>query len=382
MTRMETKLVHLGRASASREQAVNPPLVRASTTLFDSIEALRTARAATPYEVPRYGLYGTSTTFELQAAMAELSGAETCLATASGLSAIAAVLSAHARPGGRILLQGEVYEPTRTFAERELPAGTEVVRFDTLEDLSAALDERAELVFLEAPTSNDLRLIDVREAARLAHHHGALVACDATWGTPLYFDAHGHGVDLAIHAATKYIGGHSDLMLGLITGDRRAVERTREWCMHHGSTAAPDVCWLGLRGLRTLAVRMARHQASALRVASWLEAQPAVAQVLYPALPSDPDHALWRELFSGAAGLFSFELRPCSDAVAASIVESLQLFGLGASWGGFESLVLPVQTAAQQGSADADHGRLVRLSIGLEDPDDLIADLDQALARW
>jgi cystathionine beta-lyase len=382
MTRFDTKLAHLGRTSASRERTVNPPLARASTILFDSLDELDEARAALPYEVPRYGIYGTSTTFELQTAMAQLCGAETCIATPSGLTAIAATLAAHAGPDRRILIQREAYEPTRAFAEQELAGRCDVGWFGSIEELAALADERTSLILIEVPTSHTMRLLDVRAAAEIARRHGIPLACDSTWGTPRFFDAHALGIDISIHAATKYIGGHSDIMLGLTTGSYEALASTRDWCRRHGSTAAPDVCWLGLRGLRTLSVRMERHHANALRVAGWLEEQPSVARVLYPALPSDPDHALWQDQFSGAPGLFSVELGPCDAAAYARFFESLELFGLGASWGGFESLVLPGDPEDRRGlDPQPDHGRLVRLHVGLEDPDDLIADLAQALDR-
>jgi cysteine-S-conjugate beta-lyase len=371
MTHMHTKLAHLGRTSAAREQAVNPPLVRASTTLFDTVDDLRDARRAIAYEVPRYGLYGTSTTFELQTAMAELCSTQSCLAIGSGLAAIAAVLSAHARPGAHILIQDGVYGPTRSFAEDQLSQVCDVAFFSTVEELEAGLVSRTSLVLIEVPTSMTMRIIDIRAVAAITSRAGVPLACDATWGTPLYLDAHGLGVDISIHAATKYIGGHSDIMLGLVTGRYEALASTREWCLRHGQTAAPDVCWLGLRGLRTLAVRMARHQASALKVGHWLEAQPAVERVLFPALPSDPHHDLWSAQFSGAPGLLSMELRSQDRRRCEHFVESLRLFDLGASWGGFESLVLP----------SLDDPRLVRLHVGLEDADDLIADLHGGLAH-
>ena len=381
MTRFDTKLAHLGRTSAARERSVNPPLTRASTILFESLAELREARAGTPYEALRYGIYGTSTTFELQTAMAELCAAESCLATPSGLTAIAATLAAHAAPGGRILLQGDVYEPTRAFAEGEIAAVCEVAWFDRVEELAELVDERTSLIFIEVPTSLTMRIIDVGAVVAAAAPHGIPVACDSTWGTPRFFDAHALGIDISIHAATKYIGGHSDIMLGLTTGSHEALESTRRWCARYGSTVAPDVCWLALRGLRTLSVRLERHQANALAVARWLEQQPAIERVLYPALPSDPDHASWQAQFSGATGLFTIELAPCDEPAYARFIESLRLFGLGASWGGFESLVLPAIPHARRGlDPQPDHGRLVRLHIGLEDPDDLIADLDAALA--
>ncbi len=252
--------------------------------------------------------------------------------------------------------------------------------FDTPDELERLIDERTSLVFIEVPTSLTMRLIDVGEVVRIAARYCVPVACDSTWGTPRFFDAHGLGIDISIHAATKYIGGHSDLMLGLTTGSYEALASTRQWCIRYGSTAAPDICWLGLRGLRTLSVRLERHQASAFKVAGWLEKQPQVERVLYPALPSDPDHRLWREQFSGAPGLFSIELRTCDEASHARFIESLTLFGLGASWGGFEIARHPGDPFARRSlDPQPDHGRLVRLHIGLEDPDDLIADLATAL---
>jgi len=382
MIRFDTKLAHVGRTSADDARTVNPPVTRASTILFDSLEHLRKARSEVPFETPRYGIYGTSTTFELQTAMAELCDTESCIATASGLAAIAATLSAHARPGTNVLIQGDVYEPARIFAERELVGTCDVTFFETVEELAVLADDRTSLIFIEVPTSLTMRLIDVRAVVDIARRHGIPVACDSTWGTPLFFDAHGLGIDISIHAATKYIGGHSDIMLGLTTGSYEALAPTREWCVRYGSTAAPDVCWLGLRGLRTLSVRLERHQASALKVATWLEQQPAVERVFYPALPSDPDHELWRNHFSGAPGLLTIELRRCEEAAYARFVESLTLFGLGASWGGFESLVLPAVPHARRGlDPQPDDGRLVRLHIGLEDPDDLMADLEEALGH-
>ncbi len=380
MTRFDTKLAHLGRESAQGHRTVNPPVARASTILFDSLDQLREARGDVPFETPRYGIYGTSTQFELQTAMAELCNTESCIATASGLSAIAATLSAHARPGSRMLIQGDVYEPARVFAEQELADRVDLRFFETIEELDALAADDTGLVFIEVPTSGTMRMIDVGRAARIAHRVGAPLACDSTWGTPRFFDAHALGIDISIHAGTKYIGGHSDVMLGLTTGTYDALAPTREWCVHFGSTAAPDVCWLGLRGLRTLSVRLDRHQSNALEVAGWLESRPEVVRVLYPALPSDPDHGLWRAQFSGAPGLFSIELRACDETAYARFIESLELFGLGASWGGFESLVLPAVPQARRGlHHQPDEGRLVRFHIGLEDPEDLIGDLASAL---
>jgi cystathionine beta-lyase len=382
MTRFDTKLAHLGRDSGHDARIVNPPVARASTVLFESLEQLYEARHDVPFETPRYGIYGTSTTFDLQTAMAELCETESCIATGSGLAAIAATMSAHAVPGTRVLVQGDVYQPARIFAEKELADIVDLRFFSTVEELRGLATDDTSLVFIEVPTSGTMRMIDIEAVVKIARSVDAPVACDSTWGTPRYFDAHAQGIDISIHAGTKYIAGHSDVMLGLTTGTYEALAATRKWCEHYGSTVAPDVCWLALRGLRTLSVRLERHQASALRVAVWLEGRPEVECVLYPALPSDPDHELWQRQFSGAPGLFTIELRACTQDQYVAFIESLELFGLGASWGGFESLVLPTRSQAQRRVLTrSDEGRLVRLHIGLEDPDDLVADLQQALER-
>jgi len=226
-----------------------------------------------------------------------------------------------------------------------------------------------------------MEMLDVRAVCAAASRRNIPVAADATWGTPIFFKAHDLGINIAVHSATKYINGHSDVMLGLITGSQADLAGVRSLCDRSGVHAAPDACWLALRGLRTLAVRLRRHQESAIAIASWLEQQPQVKRVMFPALKSDPGHALWREQFSGAAGPFTFELNPCSETAFAAFIDSFQLFGLGTSWGGFESLVLPaVPYHLRTLSVLPDEGRLVRVHVGLEAPDDLRDDLARALA--
>ena len=377
-----TRLIHLGRSAGARLQAVNPPLVRASTTLFADVDAYRMSYAGRVFEAPRYGRSGTVTSFELQEAVARIAGAQTCIATGSGLNALAAVLGAHAGKGRHIVVHEGVYGPTRTLCESELTAwGTRVDFFETCEDLERLVDDGTSLVFIEVPTSLTMRMVDVRAVCAIARRRGIPVACDASWGTPLFFDAHGLGIDIAVHAGTKFINGHSDVMLGLVTGSFAALEGTRRWCDHFGSHASPDVCWLTLRGLRTLDVRMRRHAENTLQVAQWLQDHPAVERVMFPALPSDPGHALWREQFSGAGGPFTIELKPCSQAAFDAFVNGLRLFGVGTSWGGFESLVMPaVPYHLRALPVLPDEGRLVRLHIGLEDWRDLRDDLASALA--
>lgn len=380
---IDTLLVHSARDSAAAAHSVNPPLVRTSTTVFDTLDAYQQAQRGLVFDAPRYGRSGTSTTFELQRAMAVLAGTETCIATSCGLSAIAAVLGAHAGPGRHILLSEGVYGPTRVFCEKDLAlAGTSVEFFAHGADVASLLRSNTSLVFIETPASLTMEMLDVRAVCVAARARGVKVACDSTWGTPVFFDAHGLGIDISVHSATKFINGHSDLLLGLITGTMDALDAVRAHCDRCGVHAAPDTCWLTMRGFRTLAVRMERHQRSALVVARWLQAHPAVRCVRFPALEADPGHALWKSQFSGAAGPFTIELAPCSQAAFARFIDHLSLFGLGTSWGGFESLVMPAVPHALRALAmPSDAPRLVRLHIGLEAPQDLCDDLAAALDR-
>ncbi|MFI5828568.1 trans-sulfuration enzyme family protein [Streptomyces sp. NPDC051578] len=377
----ETLLIHAGRQTAGAANAVSPPLVRTSTTVFDSYDAYKQAQGGLVFDGPRYGRSGTSTTFELQRAVAQVANTETCIATSSGLAAITAVLAAHAGPGRHILIGAGVYGPTRVFCDNVLiPSGTDVEYFTHDADVASLLRASTSLVFVETPASLTMEMWDVPAICVAAHDRGIPVACDATWGTPVFFDAHALGIDISVHAATKFINGHSDLLLGLVTGTLDALAGVRAYCDRSGTHAAPDTCWLTLRGLRTLAVRMDRHQRSALAVAQWLESQPSVQRVLFPALDTDPGYELWQSQFSGAGGPFTVELAPCSEAAFTRFIDNLSLFGLGTSWGGFESLVMPaVPHQLRALAAPANASRLVRFHIGLESPEDLCDDLATAL---
>ncbi len=379
----DTFLAHQGRSSAKASQSVNPPLVRASTVVFETLADYKHAHHATVFDSAKYGRSGTSTTFELQRTMAALCGMSACIATGSGLAAIVAVLCAHAGVGKHVLVYDGVYGPTRNFCEHELKAmGTDVEFFSAQADIRPLLRDNTSLVFIETPASLTMEMLDARAVCAAAHSRKVPVAADSTWGTPLFFDAHGLGIDISIHSGTKFISGHSDLMLGLISGSDASMQAVRKACDHHGAHAAPDVCWLALRGLRTLSLRMQRHQQTAMAVALWLQQQSQVLRVLYPALPDDPGHALWRAQFSGAAGPLTFELAPCSEPAFASFIDALQLFSLGTSWGGFESLVLPaVPYHLRHLDVLPDAGRLVRVHLGLEHAQDLCDDLAQAFSR-
>jgi cystathionine beta-lyase len=237
-------------------------------------------------------------------------------------------------------------------------------------------------VFLEAPGSLTFEMQDVPAIARTAHARGLVVMLDNTWATPLYFKALQHGVDISIHAATKYIGGHSDLLMGIATATEEHYPRLRRGMQDLGCYVSPDDCYLALRGLRTLSVRLERHQANALKLVTWLQDRPEVERVLYPALPEDPGHTLWRRDFQGASGLFGFLLKPCPETAWHALVEGLELFGLGASWGGYESLIMPNRPERYRTATAWDASfPSIRIHAGLEDPDDLIADLDAGFAR-
>jgi cystathionine beta-lyase len=350
--------------------------------VFPTLADFKKSYEGVTFETPRYGRSGTSTAFELQSAMASLCNTQSCIATSCGLSACAAVLGAYAKPGSHILIQNGVYGPTKALADTEIKNDNVSVQyFDSAQELTSLLQHNTRLIFLEVPSSLTMNMLNVKEICNIAQSKNIPVACDSTWGTPVFFDAHSLGINISIHAATKYIGGHSDTMLGLITGTYEDLKDTRNWCERYGSHAAPDTCWMVLRGLRTLSIRMERHQKSAIHIAKWLQKQPQIEKVFFPALPDDAGYSLWKEQFSGAAGPFTVQLTSCDESSYEEFINTLKLFGLGTSWGGFESLIMPaiahhLRSAKQQPK----EGRLVRLHIGLENADDLCDDLKNALA--
>lgn len=378
----QTALVHLGRDPARHAGTVNLPVYRASTICFEDMASLEHARAHPDTELS-YGIYGTPTVRALQDAVAALEGGHRALALPSGLAAVSTALLAFAGAGDHILVADTVYGPTRRFcdeAARHLGIETSYYAPGAT-DLSGLLRPRTRLVYAESPGSFTFEVQDIPALAAFAHRAGLPLLLDNSWGTPLHFASFAHGVDVSIHAGTKYIAGHSDLMLGLVVGNAARWPALRRHATLHGLCAAPDDCYLALRGLRTLAPRLQQQSASALTIARWLADHPAVDQVLYPALPGAPGHALWRRDFSGAASLFSVVLKTRSEAAVRALVEGRALFALGASWGGFESLIFPGYPGPQRSVQPWQQGQVVRLHIGLEHPDDLIADLDTGLAR-
>ena len=382
--RKATEVVQVGRDPRRFLGAVNTPVFRATTILFPTVADLEDA-ARGQHPEPTYGLHGLPTVTDFQSAMATLEGGFAALAVPSGLTATTLPFLALAKAGDHVLVTDVVYGPTRRFCERHLRRlGIEVSYYDPLigAGIERELRPNTRIVFMESPASLTFEVQDVPAIAAVAHAHGAIVVLDNTWATPLGFRAFDHGVDVAVHAATKYIGGHSDVLLGAIVASEATHPALHRIWTDMGVTASSDDCFLGLRGMRTLATRLAQHQTSALEVASWLRTRPEVAEILYPALPGARGHDLWQRDFSAASGLFGVVLRPVAHDRIAAMLNGMRLFGMGWSWGGFESLIIPTYPerlrSVTRWQAD---GPCLRLHIGLEDADDLIADLEEGFSR-
>jgi cystathionine beta-lyase len=377
---LDTILAHAGRNKELSCGAVNVPVIRASTKLYENFESYERSRAD-KYNAFRYGRYGTPTTFALEEAVAELEGGYRAVAVPSGLAAISGALLGLLRTGDHLLMVDSVYGPARVFCDEVLaPHGITTTYYDpgVGVDIASIFSERTKVVYCESPGSLTFEIQDIPAIARAARQRNIAVIVDNTWATPYFFQAFAHGVNVSIHAATKYIVGHSDAMLGLIVASEPYYQQIRDGISHNGMVAGPDDCWLGLRGLRTLGVRLKQHQANALQVAKWLSTRPEVRRVMYPALPGDRYHDLWKQQFRGGSGLLGVELDEDWRGRLPRLVDSLELFGIGSSWGGYESLILPSKPVRVTRSLTG--GPLLRLHVGLELADDLIADLDQAFA--
>jgi cysteine-S-conjugate beta-lyase len=377
----ETRLVTAGRDTKAQHGFVNPPVYHASTVLYPSAEDQVAHRSR--YQ---YGRRGTPTSEALQDALTVLEG-EACAGVAllpSGLAAIATALMAVAGSGDHILVTDSVYRPTRNFCNGLFKRmGVATTYYDPLigAGIAKLIQPNTRAVFVEAPGSQSFDMQDIPAIAQAAHDKGALVLMDNTWATPLYFRAFDKGVDLSIQAGTKYIGGHSDIMFGCVSANAASYPQLKDAMNALGLCVGPDDIFLALRGLRTLAVRLARHYQSSLTVAHWLEQRPEVQRVLHPALPSDPGHALWKRDFSGASGLFSIVLQPMPEKKVHAFMNELALFGMGYSWGGFESLVILFDCNEYRTATTWNPGGpTLRLHIGLEDTGDLIADLERGFA--
>jgi cystathionine beta-lyase len=383
----ETLLVHAARDPFHHAGVVNLPVYRASTILYPTLEAYRRRfEGNARYDGVTYGARGTPSTYALAEAVARLEGGHGAVVTATGLSACTMALSAFVQAGDHLLVTDSVYGPTRSFCTDVLGRfGVETTFYDPAlgGGIAALLRENTRAVFVEAPGSMTFEMQDVPAIAAAAHARGALVLMDNTWASPLFFKPFAHGVDVSIQAGTKYIAGHSDLVLGVVTArDEALYRRLKDSTGAFGDVCGPDECYLALRGLRTLAVRLKHQERSALRVATFLRGRPEVRRVLYPALPDDPGHALWQRDFLGASSLFGLILHTTDLAAVGRMVDGLRFFQIGSSWGGYESLVSftdvrPGRTAVPWTESPF----VLRLHIGLEDPDELIADLQAGLER-
>jgi cystathionine beta-lyase len=377
----DTRLVTSGRDPQAYHGFVNPPVYHASTLLYPTAEDQVAHRARY-----NYGRRGTPTSEALENALREIDG-DACAGVAllpSGLAAISAALLATARAGDHVLVPDSVYRPTRNFCNGVFKRfGVETTYYDPLvgADIARLFKPNTRVVFVEAPGSQSLEMQDIPAIAKIAHERNAVVLMDNTWATPLYFRAFEKGVDLSIQAGTKYIGGHSDIMFGCVSANAATLPPLKDTVYSMGLCVGPDDMYLALRGLRTLSVRLDRHYQSGLRVARWLEQRTEVLRVIHPALESDPGHKIWKRDFTGACGLFSVVFKPTSEQSVHAFLNELALFGLGYSWGGFESLAILFDcTEYRTATKWEPGGPTVRLHIGLEDPDDLIADLERGFS--
>lgn len=377
----DTKLTIGGRKPFAHHGYVNTPVYHASTLLY---------RTAEDYLAQRgryfYGRRGTPTSEALEQALAEIEG-PACAGVAllpSGLAAISTSLLAVLRAGDHVLVTDNCYGPTRTFCDTVLPRyGIATTYYDPLigGGIAALLQPNTRAVYTEAPGSLSFEMQDIPAISAAAHARNALVLMDNTWASPLYFRALDKGVDLSIMSGTKYLGGHSDVMIGTVSANKEALPRLKEQVYLSGLCVGPDDMNMALRGLRTLGVRLPRHYESGLKVARWLEQRPEVLRVLHPALPTDPGHAIWQRDFTGACGLFAIVFKPVPEKTVLAFLNALTLYGMGASWGGFESLAIPYElNSVRSATTWAPGGPCVRLHIGLEDARDLIADLERGFA--
>ncbi|MGJ0395616.1 MAG: cystathionine beta-lyase [Methylocystis sp.] len=378
--RPATLVTQAGRAPFDHFGFVNPPVYRGSTVLFPTVAALEGLRQ--PYT---YGTKGTPTTRALEQAWSEIAGAADSVLTPSGLAAIGLALLTATRAGAHALIADSAYQPTRMFCDGILTRfGVNVEYYDPLigGGIAALMRPETTAVLVESPGSQSMEVQDIPAIAAAAHAHGACVIADNTWATPLLFPPHERGCDLAVEAGTKYLAGHADLLIGLVSANATWAKRLRAAFNAFGMGSSPDDASLALRGLRTMALRLREQERAALDIAQWLQDRPEVSRVLHPALPTHPGHELWKRDFNGASGVFSVILKEAPKKAVAAFVDGLELFGIGFSWGGYESLVLPFDCASYRTATRwAPEGPALRFSVGLEDVADLKSDLAAGLDR-
>lgn len=383
---LDTTLVRAGTEPDRQHGFVNPPVYRGSTVLYESVAVMEESQQdPLKRKLPAYGRFGTPTCRAFESAMSELEGGFAAVCTCSGLAAITTSILAFVEAGDHILVSDSVYLPTRNFCEWLRRLGVTVEYHDPRigAGISGMLRPSTRLVFMESPGSTTFEVQDVPAISEACRARGIVTLIDNTWATPVFLRPLALGVDVVIHSATKYITGHSDSLLGVIVCNEASYAPVRRSAIRLGQCAGGDDAYLGLRGLRTLSVRLRQHQQQALALAQWLQERPEVAEVIYPALPGDAGHALWKRDFSGAAGLFGVVLQPRYDKRAVdAMLTGLRLFGLGHSWGGFESLLVPADPGAYRLPGQWQRrGALLRVHVGLEDIDDLKADLAEGLQR-
>ncbi|HLG87224.1 MAG TPA: cystathionine beta-lyase [Alphaproteobacteria bacterium] len=382
--RPATVAAHAGFDPASHHGTVNPPVYRTSTVLFPTVEALERGETK-PFEGMRYGRIGTPTSKAFEDALAALEGGHSAVVANSGLAACTTALLSCVKAGDHALITDSVYGPTRAFASRMLTAlGVEVEYYPPTigAGIKSLFRPNTRAVYLESPGSWSFEVQDVPAIAEAAKAQGSSVLMDNTWATPVLFQPLAHGVDLSIQAVTKYISGHSDAMLGAITvRDAVGFQRLKTTQIMMGQSAGTEELYLGLRGLRTLPVRLERHGRTGLALAEWLAGRDEVIKVLHPALPSDPGHHLWKRDFAGCSGLFGVLIKPYDRAAVTAMVEGMSLFKMGWSWGGFESLIVPGFHLPLRTTGTWPEGVLLRIHAGLEDLDDLKDDLEDGFRR-
>jgi cysteine-S-conjugate beta-lyase len=385
--KLGTRLAQRGRHAKSHPGTVNLPVARASTVTFATLAEMQAAQARFEADevVPTYGIANMPLRAAFEELMVEIEGGHRAVTLPSGLAAVAVALMACLKAGDHLLMTDSAYGPARRFCQRTLARyGVETTFYDPLvgAGIAALMKPNTRAVYLESPGSLTFEVQDFPAIAKLARERGAAVLHDNTWATGIFFRSFDHGADLVIQAATKYPAGHSDVLIGAVVANEAWWPALRDAARDLGQTASPDDLFLTLRGIRTLETRLKRHEASALRIAERLKTHPAVKRVLHPALADDPGHALWKRDFLGSAGLIGIELAPCTPAQLAALIEPLECFALGYSWGGYESLIVPANLrGASRSVRPWQGGPLLRLQIGLEDPDDLIADLAQGFDR-
>ncbi len=382
----DTKLTQLGRTAINSPGTVNVPMHRASTVLFESVADLKDVqrRWEQDEQVPTYAIFNMPQVLALENAVAEIEGGYRAVTYPSGLAAVAGALLACVKSGDHVLMTDSCYGPGRKFCETFLTRmGVETTFYDPLigANIASLMRANTTVVYTESPGSHTFEIQDIPAIAKAAHAKNATVIMDNAWATGFYFNAFQHGVDLVVQPATKYYAAHSDVLIGLVIANQSHWPKLKSTTYQLGQRASPDDCFLTLRGMRTMGVRLRQHQTSALMIAKWLSTRAEVKRVLYPALETDPGHALWKRDFSGATGLFGVEFNAMSEAQIAAMIDGYDYFGLGYSWGGFESLAVPADLRYGRHVAPWKGGPLVRYSIGLDDPDDLIRDLEAGFRR-